>query len=244
MVRNAENIIDLTTASVSFIPSLKCNNKCTFCMYQAGPDVDVQLNLDDAARFVETVDWNKICGWGFYGGEPSINMELYQQFIDLIPKDVLKFIITNGSWSMDIDKLHTFLKWCSGQFKIYISRTKEHQKCQCPPVIDKLSPLRGIVVKEEDEEMHPMGRNFKGGVNCTEKCMKHEQPVRLGLFPTGDVLLQNCDGAYPVVSHISEGFTVAFDNAVRVRKSGLCECKQLSNINDILERKVDAYSKN
>jgi len=103
------------------------------------------------------------------------------------------------------------------------------------PNIDRLSKLRGIVVKEENEEMHPMGRNFKGVVNCTEKCMKHKQPVRLGLFPTGDILLQNCDRAYPVVSHISEGFTVAFDNVVRVRKNGRLECKQLFNINDVLK---------
>lgn len=206
-------------------------------MYQAGPEMDIQLNLDDAKQFVDTVDWDKICGWGFYGGEPSIEMDLYQQFYDLLPEEVSKFIITNGSWSKSKCYTRRFLRWCRDKFDIHISSgTDEHRAQQDPDVISTLSQYEGIHVRYEEEELHPMGRNFKGTVKCTEKCLWHKQPIRLGLFPTGDVLLQNCDGAYPVMSHIDQGFTVAFDRAVQIRKDGRYECKWLlPNLNDVLE---------
>lgn len=215
-------------------------------MYCAGPDMDIQLNLDDAKHFVDTVDWDKICGWGFYGGEPSIDIELYQQFYELLPLPnkvsdfVPKFIITNGSWSKSEYDTGRFLRWCRDKFDIYISSgTDEHRAQQDPDVIRTLSQHEGIHVRYEDEELIPMGRNFKSSMKfqspCTEKCLWHKQPVRLGLFPTGDVVLQNCDGAYPVVSHIKEGFTVAFDRAVQIREKGLRECVWLHDLNFVMK---------
>lgn len=238
MVRNAEDKLDLTKVSPSFIPSLRCNEECTFCMYKAGPKNNIQLDFNLAKYFVKTVDWEKICGWGFYGGEPFIEMDLYQQFYKLIPENIPKFIITNGLWSKSKNDTDKFLYWCANnKFRVVISScTKEHRNHQDLKIIKKLSHLEGIHVKFKEEELHPMGRNFYGTVCCTEKCIWHKQPIRIGLFPTGHVLLQNCNGVYPIISHIKEGFITAFNNAVRVRQNGISECAKLESINDILSK--------
>ena len=237
MVRNAEDKKDLTKVSLCFVPSLKCNNRCSFCMYEAGPNRDVILDLDKTKRFVETVLWDKVCGFGLYGGEPSIETDLYQQFCDLIPNSIQKFVITNGAWSKSEEETKQFLSWCVNKFHIIISScTEEHRVNQNFKVIQELSEKDGVTVKFLDEEIHPMGRAYFGDVKCYEKCLWHVQPIRFALFPTGDVILQNCHGAYPVISNIEEGFMVAFKMAVKVRKKGLSVCRKLESINDVLRR--------
>lgn len=56
MVRIFEDKIDLEHVDFSFIPSLECNNKCWFCMYCAGPDNKLTLDLEKTKDFMETVE--------------------------------------------------------------------------------------------------------------------------------------------------------------------------------------------
>lgn len=238
MVRSAKDIKDLTKVTPSFIPSLRCNNNCSFCMYTAGPTRNEQLNFDDAKDFVESVNWDYVVGWGLYGGEVSIEMNLYQKFYELLPNDLPKFIITNGTWSQSAQDTIKFLQWCANKFRVYISScTKEHKANQNSAVIETLSKMDGIYVKFDEEELHPMGRYYNNTYKCTQKCLWHQQPVRIGIFPTGDVLLQNCDGAYPIVGNIRDGFDFVFDKAVQVRRKGNSLCNKLKSINDLDKEK-------
>ncbi len=236
MVRNADDIKDVTKVSFSFIPSLKCNNRCSFCMYGAGPDNNTTLDYGKTAKWMATVNWRKVIGWGLYGGEPSIEMDLYQKFYELLPKDLRKFVITNGTWSTDPDKTNDFLKWCANKFHIIISGTPEHRANQHVAHIEQLVKLfsDAITYKPEWEEMHPMGRLAKKDWACTKKCVWHEQVTRLGIFPTGHIILQNCDGVYPVIGHISkDSFEDAFIQGQAIRERGCLE--GMSNINFLLE---------
>lgn len=228
--------MDLTKVSFSFIPSLKCNNKCSFCMYGASPDNTLALNYEMVEWWMKTVDWDKVVGWGFYGGEPSIEMGLYQRFFELVPEDVPKFVITNGTWSTDYEKTTKFLKWCAGKFHIIVSGTLEHRAKQDVGFVHALvKTFKGaITYKDKDEEMHPMGRLAQENWACTKKCLWHEQPIRLGIFPTGHIILQNCDGVYPIVGHIGKDtFDDAFVKGQVVREQGcLPNCP---NINDLIK---------
>lgn len=235
MVKNAEDVKDLTKVSFSFIPSLRCNNRCSFCMYNASPDNKMVLDYDMTAVWMKGVDWSKVLGWGLYGGEPSIETDLYQRFYELLPEDLPKFVITNGTWSVDDKLTKDFLGWCAGKFHIIISGTLEHQRHQDVNFLAALAKEfdGAITLKDEDEEMHPMGRLARGDWGCTERCIWHEQPIRLGIFTTGHIILQNCDGVYPVVGHIENtSFMEAFEAGVKIRTLG-CEKAKTRNVNDI-----------
>lgn len=243
MVRNAEDVKDLTKVSFSFIPSLKCNNQCSFCMYGAGPSNGLKLDYDLTVAFMKTVDWEKVVGWGLYGGEPSIDMDLYQTFYNLLPEELPKFVITNAAWSRDREKTIAFLQWCAGKFHIIVSGTPEHRAKQNVRFIEELSKevVGAITYKPEEEEMHPMGRLARKDWSCNNKCQWHEQVMRLGIFPTGHVILQNCDGVYPVVGHIkTANFDEVFARGVWIRKEG-CR-KDCLNINDLLAEKDNAVA--
>ena len=96
MVKNAGDLKDLTKVSFSFIPSLRCNNQCSFCMYGASPDNYTTLDYIQVKEWMKSFEWDSVIGWGFYGGEPSIETDLYQKFHELLPPDLPKFVITNG----------------------------------------------------------------------------------------------------------------------------------------------------
>lgn len=235
MVRNAEDVRDLTKVSFSFIPSLKCNNRCSFCMYGASPENNLTLDYTNVVRWMASVEWGKVIGWGLYGGEPSIDMELYQKYYELLPRGLPKFVITNGTWSKDADSATKFLRWCAGKFHIIVSGTPEHRENQNVVFIQELAKSfdGAITYKDEHEEMHPMGRLAREGWACSRKCVWHEQVMRLGIFPTGHIILQNCDGVYPVVGHIEKTpFNEAFEEGVSIRTIG-CGMKR-TNINDLL----------
>ena len=36
---------------LSFVPSLRCDLRCSFCMYDAGPDNDAVLDLEATRRY-------------------------------------------------------------------------------------------------------------------------------------------------------------------------------------------------
>lgn len=233
MVRNADDVKDLTKVSMSFIPSLHCNNSCSFCMYNASPENNTTLDYDLVKGFMKTVCWDKVCGWGLYGGEPSIEMELYQKFYELLPQGMRSFIITNGRWSLNLNDTNEFLEWCAGKFHVIVSGTPEHRKYQNVDLLFRFKETSdGFTYKYGDEEMHPMGRLAKPDWVCTNKCVWHQQVIRLGIFPTGDIILQNCDGVYPVVGHIEHtSFIDAFNEAVNIRSIG-CDMKR-TNVNDL-----------
>lgn len=85
MVKVSGDKFDLTRVDLSIMPSLECNLSCTFCMYSAGPNNFLTLDVEQTHRFLETVDWDIVPVCGFYGGEPSVDMELYDIFVNMIP---------------------------------------------------------------------------------------------------------------------------------------------------------------
>jgi hypothetical protein len=224
--------LDLEKVDFSFVPSLRCNLKCSFCSYNAGPDNDKELAIALALFFLETVDWDRIGSWGFYGGEPSINMEMYQAFINLIPSHIPRFVITNGKWTANNTMMDRFLGFCvkNGLF-IVISGTDEHKRYQNAEIIKLFEGLPGVKIKDDDV-IHPMGRATKETWACSRKCLTHPQPIRLAMFPGGHIALQNCDGVYPIVGSFADTFNDIFTRAVEIRKRG-CD-KSGMNINDVL----------
>ena len=235
MVRNADDVKDVEHVSFSFIPSLHCDNACSFCMYGAGPDNYTTLDYDAVKSWMHLVDWSKVVGWGFYGGEPAIEMPLYQKFFDLLPHGLRTFVITNGTWSNDEERTAQFLAWCTSKFHIIISGTPEHQLHQNVSMLKEFqqSCPDGITYKFGPEEMHPMGRLASPEWSCSKKCVWHQQVTRLGIFPTGHIILQNCDGVYPVLGHISDmNFNEALDRSKDIRATG-CSLK-CTNVNDLI----------
>jgi hypothetical protein len=240
MVRTVEDKIDLEHVDFSIIPSLRCNLRCPFCMYDCSPDNNTELNYVKTEEFISTIDWGKISSWGFYGGEPSIDTPNYDRFMNLIPKDISKFIITNGSWS---SSAHAHLDWWEfvnkrvsehgDKLRIVISGTPEHKRFQRGSLIESIGKWEGITLKEDDD-IHPMGRAKRDNWTCSKKCLTHPQPIRLGIFPTGDIILQNCDGVYPVISNYESSFEVAYALAKDIRL-GIRNCHNNKNINDVIE---------
>ena len=234
MVRNAKDVKDLEHVSFSFIPSLKCNNQCSFCMYGASPDNKQTLSYDTTAKWMKSVVWDRVIGWGLYGGEPFIEMQLYERFYQLLPEELPKFVITNGTWSKSDTDAKNFLQWSVGKFHIVVSGTTEHRRHQSVNFIKKLARQfdGAITYKDEYEEMHPMGRLSKPDWNCLKKCLWHETVTRLAIFVTGHIILQNCDGVYPVIGHIEQmGFAEAFEKGRELRTIG-CD-RTCMNINDL-----------
>jgi hypothetical protein len=202
MISNA-GIIDF-----SFIPSLECNISCPFCMYNADPDNKLELNLEQTTIFTSTINWSLINSVGFYGGEPSINISLYQKFIDLVPIDIPKFIISNGVWSKELYQTIDFLNFLKiNRLHLVVSGTPYHKKFQNVRRLEIIKDLHPeAVTLKGDDKIHPMGRAYIKNWSCSKKCQDLTKPIRLGLFPNGDILFQNCDGVYPIVQTYFESF--------------------------------------
>jgi hypothetical protein len=234
MVRFIEKI-DLEHVDFSFIPSLRCNIECSFCMYDCSPRNNTILDIDDARIFLETVDWQRIGSWGFYGGEVSIEMDLYQKFIDLIRPSIPKFTITNGSWTNnEITRKEFFFFAYRNGLSVIVSGTNEHKAFQNSSIVSRLSDCSGIHFKGDDD-IHPMGRAAREGWKCGKKCLTHPQPIRLAMFPGGHIILQNCDGVYPVIGNYRDHFKDIFAQAVAVRRNG-CHHGTF-NVNDLMAGK-------
>ncbi len=196
---------------LSFIPSYKCNLKCWFCMYDCSPSNKEKLDIEKAKNFITDIDLSKINQFGFYGGEISIDLPLYQKFINIIPKNIPKFTITNGSWSRSTKNTNIFLDFISKN-NIYtkVSSTNEHKKFQNQEVLIEVVNKRKykdiIKIKENDDtktKLLPMGRLSNQGFSCSLKCTKipSDQPFRIALEPSGNIMFQNCDGIYPIVGN-------------------------------------------
>ena len=198
----------------SIIPSLKCNLECPFCMYNSSPDVNEELDYNKTSRFLSTVDWELINSFGFYGGEPSINLPLYQKFIDLIPKHVPKFIITNGTWSNTLDACLEFIGFSyKNKLHVIVSGTPYHIEHQNRGLLKefKNTSSKSFTLKGDDT-MQPMGRASRSDWKCTHKCISYDCATRVGLFPDGSIFFQNCNGVYPYVQYYSDDFSTLKSN--------------------------------
>ncbi|MFW9871730.1 MAG: radical SAM protein [Candidatus Thorarchaeota archaeon] len=195
---------------LSFIPSYKCNLNCWFCMYDCGPDKIESLDINNAKYFIDNLDLSKIHMFGFYGGEVSVDKELYQKFIDLTPENIPRFTITNGSWSSDKDEAKKFLKFIyKNKLDTKISNTKEHRNFQDREFLNVLikytKPYLKMYIKENDDtksRLLPMGRLSRRPFSCSKKCTQVDGDLyRIAMEPNGNIIFQNCDGVYPVVGN-------------------------------------------
>lgn len=215
---------------LSIIATYKCNLSCWFCMYSAGPEHEKFLDLEKLKGFFKTINWNQINSIGFYGGEISYVIPRWQLYIDLIPEKILRFCITNGTWSTSKSLTNDFISFvCKNNLWTKISSTKEHKKYQDIKLLMQLEKTtKGLFhIKERDDtqyRLNPMGRLYKQNWNCTFKCKRHDELMRLSdldsgfsmkdkpydryaIEPDGNIIYQNCDGVYPIVSDITKPFS-------------------------------------
>ena len=211
---------------LSIIPTHECNLQCWFCMYNSSPDNKNRLDYKLTKKFFKTVDWNIINSIGFYGGEISINMKLYQDFINLIPEDIPKFTITNGSWSKNRFNTLEFLEFAMiNKLRIKVSNTAEHRKYQDTEFLKEIETILegNLFIKKNDDtlgKLLPMGRLIHQNKECTMKCKNVSKSVfsgdldafRMALEPNGSIILQSCDGRYPIIGNYYNSFNQIVEN--------------------------------
>jgi len=211
-----------TVFDLTFIPSFKCNLACWFCMYSGGPNHKNELSINKAKYFLRSLDLSKINAFGFYGGEISINMPLYQKFIDLTPKEIPRFTISNGSWTADSKLTWDFLHFIAdNRLWVKVSATSEHKKWQNKERLEGCITLYKDLIyqKEHDDTKYhllPMGRLANKPFSCTKKCLRMPKPYRIAMTPTGDIIFQNCDGVYQIVGTWMSSLQGIEDNIKRI----------------------------
>lgn len=221
----------------SIIPSFRCNLNCWFCMYDCGPDNKTTLDYYKTLEFIMTFDWSQINAFGFYGGEPSIEMELYDDFIAMIPKDIYKFVITNGSWSTNSKKAVDFLRWCHlHSFHVIVSGTPEHVLNQNRSFLEELHDAcpDGLELKKPDE-IHAQGRAANHDwveKDCKFTCRRTDRNMRLGLRPDGKVIFQNCHGEYHTVQTYNEPFDGIYERAKKIADN--CYESRIKKLSEVL----------
>lgn len=209
----------------SIMPSFRCNLRCWFCMYDASPENQQILDYEKTKLFLAQFDWSQINAFGFYGGEPSIDMVLYDEFVHLVPGDIPKFVITNGTWSKDYGSTEDFLKWCvKRRFHIIVSSTPEHIQHQHRSFLENLAKaFDGAIELKPPDEIHAQGR-AKGheGIenNCKLTCQRADRNIRLGLKPDGNIVFQNCHGEY----HIIQTYNDPFDGMLERTQQIINQC--------------------
>jgi len=180
---------------LSFMVSLQCNLQCPHCQYDAGPghneDIDIARLKDFmmSARF----DWDSFNSFGFYGGEPSLDLDkwgLYILMVDQIQKYEVygsrrykrwrkpMWMITNGTWSTSDVKFHQMIDFAyQHNLEVFISTTPYHKKHQD---VDKLKILvsssKHFKFKKDDTKSRllPMGRSYDADWYCT--CLLYTSP--------------------------------------------------------------------
>jgi hypothetical protein len=193
-------------------------------MYDASPDNHMTLDFEKTKVFLNQFDWSMINAFGFYGGEPSIEMSLYDKFIKLVPENIQKFVITNGTWSKsEIDTLN-FIKWCvKHQFHVIVSGTPEHQLHQARQFLEAYAPeTNGALELKPADEIHAQGRakvypNIQS--DCKMACQRTDRNIRLGLKPNGDVVFQNCHGEYHIVQTYNDPFAGIIEKVQVIKES-------------------------
>lgn len=215
----------------SIMPSFRCNLNCWFCMYDCSPNgYQPELDFYKTKKFIKQFDWNMINAFGFYGGEPSINTKLYDDFIALVPDHISKFVITNGTWSVSSEYTELFLNWCARhRFHIIVSSTPEHIKFQNRNFLENLQKEIGDALEiKKPDRIHAQGRaKGKPGVvtDCEFTCRRLDRNMRLGLKPDGNIVFQNCHGEY----HIVQTYEHPFEGMLNRAKSLSEQCYTVVN---------------
>ena len=195
---------------LSFMPSLQCDLSCAHCMYGSSPTNTAALDFEATKAFAETIDWDLINSCGFYGGEPGINLRMYQDFMDLIPRGIPKFTITDGTWSRTPGRTRKFVEFAErNDLQVFVSTTKYHTPFQDAERLAEVYNEHDRFVHKDgdgDEDLIPMGRMAVEDWSCGFRCITDDGPVRFALYPGGTIIFQTCDGVYPVVSTIAEPF--------------------------------------
>jgi hypothetical protein len=226
-----KEIFENRKIDLSIIPSLDCNIACPFCMYDSGHHQKEMLDIDKTRSFLKTVDWNRINSCGFYGGEISINLPLYQEFCNLIPKRIPKFTITNGTWSTNFERCKDFLDFIYlNDMFVVVSGTPYHKQFQNLKVLNDFKNMTPNMFRlKGDDIIHPMGRASIEHWSCSMKCKTFTVPTRLAIFPNGYIKFQNCDGQYPFIQTYNEPFEYLIDNLNRHVR--FCEINRRNNDN-------------
>ena len=137
------------------------------------------------------------------------------------------FVITNGTWSTDIDKTMDFLAFCAKyDCHVVVSGTPWHRRHQNRSVLDaiKRDQPDAFTLKPKEENFHAMGRlDGKMKFSCSRKCMSWNRALRIAVQPNGELIFQNCDGVYPVVGNIDEPFAKIDKRVTEMRKVGFHE---------------------
>src|ERR1035441_6533709 len=128
---------------LSFMYTKRCDIECPFCMYNSGPDVHDSMDLIALERWLSTVNPNLIARFGVYGGEPGVDLRGFGACIEMADRIIGKrphFVITNGTWSTDSDRLGIFLRWClEHELFIVVSGTPFHRRHQNRTVLESLA---------------------------------------------------------------------------------------------------------
>ncbi|PIT88814.1 MAG: hypothetical protein COU29_00325 [Candidatus Magasanikbacteria bacterium CG10_big_fil_rev_8_21_14_0_10_36_32] len=191
-------------------------------MYEASPKSKIVLDIEKTKKFILTIDFNKINSVGFYGGEISSDYDRYQKFIDLVPKNVIKFTISNGTWSVGEVERKKFIDFVQkNRLQVFISTTKFHKPFQDSKVLEKYAKKYGFTLKGEDNII-PMGRAKKDKWTCSRRCLNYTCPIRLTLNPHGDIMFCNCDGVYPIIGTYNDDFNAVVKKGINLDKSHGC----------------------
>lgn len=208
---------------LSFMYTKKCDLFCSFCMYESGPDINDALDINKLGQWLGTVDPSLIASFGVYGGEVGIDLIGFGKCLDLVQHfDRPRFVITNGTWSMDVDRTLEFMEFCCKyHLHIVVSGTPWHRKHQDRKVLERLKEVQPKVftLKPIEEGFHAMGRLAgKMEFSCSEKCLSWDRTLRIAVQPDGSIIYQNCDGVYPVVGNIDENFIKINERVQAMRK--------------------------
>lgn len=208
---------------LSFMVSKHCDLKCSFCMYSSGPDVHDLLDFKKLQPWLKTIKWDRINAIGIYGGEPALFMKENGEILDQVPQEVPRFVITNGTWSKDINNTIDFMCWAEKYaLQVFVSGTDQHVPFQDRSVLERIAYLRPEMVqlKRPDTNILPMGYLFGQKVKCTVKCQTIDKPTRLAVQPDGSIIYQTCDGVYPRIGYINEPFSAIDRRITNYLKDG------------------------
>lgn len=228
VVLNQSNSDNPLMYDLSFMYTKRCDLRCSFCMYNSGPEVTENIDLEKLREWLDTVYFGLIASFGVYGGEVSVALGGYRSIMDMVSERATRphFCITNGAWSTSIEKTREFLNFC-GDYRMFIviSGTPEHRKFQNREVIEMLKAEQpdAIRLKPPEENFHAMGRLINLKRPCTQKCLSWNKALRIAVQPDGSIIFQNCDGNYPKVGNIAEPFAMLHERITRLRQQGFME---------------------
>jgi hypothetical protein len=194
---------------LSIMYSLECDLCCSHCMYGAGPDVKGVLHLAKLKRFIATWD-DRVNSVGFYGGEVTLHLDAYALIGSMLPAGLQRWMFSNGTWSTDVDRALEVLSWTVKHrvSPLIVSGTKYHVPHQNRNLLENLAKAfpNHVWLKGDEDRYLPMGRLSRLPFSCTRRCERDEKPTRVAVKPDGSVIFQTCDGVYPIIGDIGDGF--------------------------------------